>query len=127
MGREEDILRALFDIHESLLNSTVTMKDPNDLAILLEKFSVLSSELNDYLEGRTISTSSPELSKITSVIGNPSTLSPEAKTNCSTWIIMMFETYPTVINISHFENLMKNAETLTDGSTEAEAEDAENL
>ena len=112
---EEQILKALFDLHGSLVKSTVNMKDPDDLVALLNKFSHLSVEVQDYLDGNTATTNSKELSPIFSAIGDPSQLSPEAKTNCRNWTIMMFETYPTVINEDHMVNLMKNAATLPDG------------
>lgn len=123
--REEEILQALFDLHGSLVKSTVNMKDPDDLTKLLNKFSVLSAQLQDYLDGHVTATNSQELSQVLSVIGDPSTLSPEAKANCRNWTIMMFETYPTVINEDHMMNLMKNAATLPDGPDASEAEDDE--
>lgn len=124
-SHQEQILRVLFDLHGSLVKKTIDMKDPSDLSELLNKFSDLSSEINDYLEGSPISTNSQELTTLFTTIGDPSQLSPEVKAVCQNWTIMMFETYPTVITPDHFHNLAQNAATLSDGSSEAEPEDTE--
>lgn len=122
---EEDILTALFDLHESLVKDTVHMKTGGDLVELLQKFETLSSEIQDYLDHQPSTQNSKELEPLFEVIGDPSTLSDEAKVNCKNWTIMMFETYPTVINREHMNNLRKNESTSTDGVPAAEAKDTD--
>ena len=123
MGQEEDILTALFDLHESFVKDTVHMKTGGDLVELLKKFVTLSGEIQDYLDHQPSTQNSKELEQLFEVIGDPSTLSDEAKVNCKNWTIMMFETYPTVINREHMVNLRKNASTSTDGVPEAKDTD----
>ena len=122
---EEDILKSLFDLHGSLVKDTVHMKTGGDLVKLLEKFETLSNEIQDYFDRVPSTTNSKELEPLFQIIGDPSTLSDEARLNCKNWTIMMFETYPTVITPAHFQNLAQNAATLTDGVPAAETEDTD--
>ena len=110
---EEQILNALLDLHGSYVKGTVLMKDPSELIDLLSRFSDMSIEIQDHLNGQPHSVSK-ELEPLFSLIESTK-LSPEAKTNCLNWTVMIFETYPTVIDKSHFENLMKNAYVSADG------------
>jgi hypothetical protein len=122
---EEEILKSLFDLHGSLIKDTVHMKTGGDLVKLLEKFETLSNEIQDYFDRVQSTTNSKELEPLFQIIGDPSTLSDEARVNCKNWTIMMFETYPTVINRDHMMNLQKNASTSTDGVPAAETEDTD--
>lgn len=122
---EKDILKSLFDLHGSLLKDTVHMKTGGDLVKLLEKFETLSNEIQDYFDRVPSTTNSKELEPLFQIIGDPSTLSDEARLNCKNWTIMMFETYPTVITPGHFQNLAQNAPTLTDGVPAAQTEDTD--
>lgn len=99
------------------------MKTGGDLVELLQKFETLSSEIQDYLDHQPSTQNSKELEPLFEVIGDPSTLSDEAKVNCKNWTVMMFETYPTVINPKHMVNLRNNASTSTDGVPEAKDTD----
>ena len=125
MGREEEFLNAVFDLHESFIKDTVNMKTGGDLVKLLETFENLSKEIQDYLDRVPSTTNSKELKPLFLGIGDPSTLTDEAKVNCKNWTIMIFETYPTVIDRKHMMNLQKNASILTDGVSAAETEDTD--
>jgi hypothetical protein len=122
---EQEILKSLFDLHESLVKDTVHMKTGGDLVNLLEKFETLSREIQDYFDRVPSTTNSKELEPLFQIIGDPSTLSDEARVNCKNWTVMMFETYPTVINPGHMRNLEKFASTSTDGVPAVETEDTD--